>query len=475
MTRTRQRSDAIRVISRPEVPGHVSSRRAFIAQLAVIAVAAPPAVLTACGSDSSSGDKTANSGPQRGESGAQGDARRRLRPVLPPHEPVVRVRVFKARGVEPAIRIGEAQQWLRLGADSLETPEVVLRGPLDARLGPKSFSIIDANGIRAPTEGTMTLDIATMPDADGPLKLQQRRYPGPLRLVARTDVGAGAFDVINVVDLEAYLPGVVAGELYDHWRMQTRAAQAIAARSFACSEHAFFGARRAYDMTDTAASQVYLGSVRHQDSIDAVAMTRGVVLADEGLLVPGYYCSCCGGLAAVAVDAIGSSPVNDIAPLRGHTGRDVCWESRIARWTIERPVAVMTRRLIAYGKRRRRDDLANLAQIASIEATARNRHGRPRRYTVTDINRRTAELSAEKLQSAANYAGPGLSAPKRRLWSSHITVTFNGPTATLQGRGYGHGVGMCQYGAEALARSGQNHQAILAWYYPGAGLVQAYA
>ena len=53
-------------------------------------------------------------------------------------------------------------------------------------------------------------------------------------------------------------------------------------------------------------------------------------------------------------------------------------------------------------------------------------------------------------------------------------VTINVGTVILDGRGYGHGVGMCQYGAQALAKSGKNHRAILEWYYPGAELTQAY-
>ena len=80
----------------------------------------------------------------------------------------------------------------------------------------------------------------------------------------------------------------------------THAAQAIAARSFACSEHAQFGHRH-YELTNTASSQVYVGSVKHHRAVEAVAMTRGTVLSYDGLLVPGSYSSCCGGGAQPGV------------------------------------------------------------------------------------------------------------------------------------------------------------------------------
>ena len=113
-------------------------------------------------------------------------------------------------------------------------------------------------------------------------------------------------------NIEAFRRGEdVAGELYAHWKFQTRAAQAIAARSFAVSEHVHYARSRDYDVTSTASSQVYVGLVKHHDTHRAVEATRGVVLGWEGMLVPGYYSACCGGLAATAADAIGGHPAND--------------------------------------------------------------------------------------------------------------------------------------------------------------------
>ena len=84
------------------------------------------------------------------------------------------------------------------------------------------------------------------------------------------------------------------------------------------------------------------------------------------------------------------------------------------------------------------------------------------------------ELSAQSLRAAANYTGQGLERPKRPLWSSHVTVTLREGTATFDGRGYGHGVGLCQYGAQTLAASGRDYNEILSWYYPQVELEHGY-
>ena len=246
----------------------------------------------------------------------------------------MRVRVLRGAGSRAQVLIGRATQWLALGVSSDEGTEIVLRGPVVIRLGDEHWSVTDANGVRAPVDAFEPLQLVALSADENDLVVQKRAYPGRLRLVSRGDKGEHGFDVINLIDMETYLPGVVTGELFAHWLPETRAAQAIAARSFAASEHHWFRGRREWDVTSTAHSQVYRGRTDHRPSLEAVEMTRGIVLAFEGGLVPGYYSSCCGGIAASAVDAIGRNPVNDIRPLEGRTGEDVCTSAVIARWTI---------------------------------------------------------------------------------------------------------------------------------------------
>ena len=83
-------------------------------------------------------------------------------------------------------------------------------------------------------------------------------------------------------------------------------------------------------------------------------------------------------------------------------------------------------------------------------------------------------LTAEDFRRAANYCGQGLNPPEKPLRSSNFKASIVENVITFDGFGLGHGVGLCQYGAEAQARNGKSHPEILNWYYPGADLVQAY-
>jgi SpoIID/LytB domain protein len=449
-----------------------------------------------------------------------------FRPAIPRSEPIIRVRVLKIRDNNGPLRIGSEGQWIRLQRDQIPGHGVALSGPVEVAMiaapfasntnsvssaitsattsqpavnstsgggagGGGGWSIVDGKGFRATTEARESIEFSLMDAANGdvlavqePLSAQARKYPGTLRLVSRHDltaqsqspnsVNAAAFDVINDVPLESYLPGVLAGELYRTWQLQTFAAQAVAARSFAATEAAVFAGRRHYDVSSTTASQMYIGQVTLKQALEGVAMTRGLLLGYDGLLVSGYYSSCCGGTAASAIDAIGTNPVNDVAPLRGRSGPDVCTAAPVYQWKIQQSLDVLVRRIAAFGKEKHNNELANLNSLDSIVITAVNQAGRPRKMTLTDRQGRTMDISAEDFRRAANYSGQGLNPPEKPLKSSNFKASIAASTVTFDGFGLGHGVGLCQYGAQALALSGKSHTDILQWYYPGADLVQAY-
>lgn len=408
------------------------------------------------------------------------------RPALPSEEPVLRVRVLIVRDASAKVRFGAGGRWIELswpeGEESTDVPGAVrptasvLHAPVEVSIGPGGFSILDALGFRPPVAGMQVLELRPLPTEDGAplITVQGRPYPGVVRLVPRSDITTGGYDVVNHVAVESYLPGVLSKELYRHWHPQTFAAQAIAARSFACAEHAYFKDRRHYDLTNTASSQVYGGSEAGRRAIEGAFVTRGTILAHGGRLVPGYYSSCCGGVAADARDAIGDHPFNDVPPLRGRSGADVCTEAPLYSWTIERSASDLAARLKAYGEALGLDPLAQIGSLRAIEVSAVNAHGRPREYAVLADGQGQERLPAEALRRALDYAAEGLPPPDKPLWSSNVRIALSGQTASIDGHGHGHGVGLCQHGAEALARAGRGHASILAWYYPEAELVQAY-
>lgn len=310
------------------------------------------------------------------------------------------------------------------------------------------------------------------------LQIGDRRYPRRLVLTPRQDAAAngnGLFDVVNHVPLETYLPGVIERELYANWPMETFKAQAVAARSYALWEMTI-GSGRHYDLESTTASQVYGGKASNRTALQAVQATRGQVIVYEGRVVPAFFSSSTGGLGQDALVAF-PNRVDDIAPLRAR--EHGAWDraSPTYRWgPIARDQATLSRRIAAWGKRRSHAVVA-LGSLQRIEVAARNRVGRPAQYALIDASGRRFLIGCEMLRNACNFTREG-EIPlenKQKLLSSHFDVAVSGGQVRFTtGRGHGHGVGMSQWGAQAMAEAGHGYAAILGFYYPGARLQAIY-
>ena len=280
--------------------------------------------------------------------------------------------------------------------------------------------------------------------------------------------------MVNHVQLERYLPGVLDRELYSHWHPQTYQSQAIAARSYAAARLARTQ-RRHFDLEATQASQVYGGTTGNRKALLAVRETRGMVLTYSETVVPAYYSSCSGGAGQDAVVAFPDAP--DMAPLRGRDHGVWGQDCPLFRWgPIKRDRGRLSRRLAAWG-RHNAHPIGDLKHIGAIDIAARNSVQRPTKFRIRDAQGDMYELGPEFFRYAVNFRGPGappLSA-KAKLPSSHVSAVVDGQQVRfVDGRGFGHGVGMDQFGAEAMARRGHTAPAILSFYYPQSQLVQAY-
>lgn len=321
------------------------------------------------------------------------------------------------------------------------------------------------------------------------------RFPGSIRLHGRDDrmggsgsAGSGAaatpasFDVVEEVSVEAYLPGVVTKEMYPGWHPQAYRAQAIAARSYALHERA---RRRSigssFDLENTQQDQVYAGTTTDPAAIEAVSSTRGLVVAQNGRLIRAYYSSTCGDRAGSARDTWPTGPgfeFNLAEPIQAYERVCPCDRSPRHRWSVTRSRTELTQRIRGFAAERGMG-LRDLKSIASITATGFNTVGRPSRYTVTDTDGRTWELSAEDLRLACNHPGPAAAKLpaiefSSRVLSGDIAFNMTGDSVIINGRGFGHAVGMCQFGAQSLAQQGEKGEKIVEHYYKGARVTKAY-
>jgi stage II sporulation protein D len=316
------------------------------------------------------------------------------------------------------------------------------------------------------------------PEGTAWLRLGATVYPNTLVLLAEapapgTSAGS-AYDVVNNLPVERYIPGVLAKELFESWQPETFRALAVAARTYAIAECAQ-SRNQPWDVEATQASQAYAGATSNTKALSAVAATAGQVLTWEGRVFPAYYSSCCGGTGQDAARAIAGAP--DIPPLRGQVHGAWCAASPQFRWgPITRSKADLAARLSAWGAAHGHS-IARIRGLRDIQITARNTVGRPTQFTIVDSAGQAWRLGPETFRFACNYAGSGTAGlpASATLKSSYCEVRVAGEYVYFTaGRGFGHGAGLCQYGAEGLALKGYNYASILGFYYPGARIEKAY-
>lgn len=313
----------------------------------------------------------------------------------------------------------------------------------------------------------------------GNLAINKTPYPGRIQLAARTNKAnqlTGRFDTVNHVGMESYLPGVLSKELYASWDLDAYRAQAIAARSYAIWEMNLPIRRNShFDLEASQASQAYLGAKANDKARTAVADTAGQVLVFEGRVLPAFYSSCSGG---VGQDAIAAWPnkVDNLAPLQGRIHGGWGKQSTKFRWgPIKRDRTTLSKRIAAWGTVNNHR-VASIGTLASVQTTKTNKVGRPTKLRLTDTAGRPVDINVEDLRMATNFLASGLSKIDRAeiAFSSHAVYTIAAETVTITGQGFGHGVGLCQFGAQHMASAGNRHDKILGFYYPGAKIQKAY-
>ncbi len=318
-------------------------------------------------------------------------------------------------------------------------------------------------------------------------------WRGALHVIATPD-GDGV-TVINVVELESYLAGVLPREIgrgRPASQLAALAAQAVAARTYVAAR---LGAReaRGFDVYADVRDQVYSGAAV-EDSLctAAIAATAGLVLrSPDGTLADAFFHSTCAGHTA-AKDAVwptAPDPLLPGVPDRRPDGQPWCAASKYSQWTAtwtwSELEGVLARTLPGY-----LDYLTGGGRVAwrpgafSAAGDAGGADGRePGRLLDLRVHRRTDEGRVDVLEITCDAGIYRVRGDQTRrvlvpadgrpsmLRSAWFDLEVEAGTAVIaRGRGWGHGLGMCQMGALGRAEAGQDVAGILAAYYPGARL-----
>ncbi len=420
--------------------------------------------------------------------------------ALPPEHygdrgPDLRVRI--RTGVESVKLGGSAPVMFWPGVPGGEKNPLRSTGTVNVTLENGQFVLRSPEGVAAADVSTGVW--AAPVDASGPgaggisvIAIDGVEHPGRVHFVARSDVSPRAFDVVEHVSLEDYLPGVVGKEMVIGWPLTAFQVQAVCARTYALHERSLSARRNEhFDLENSERDQVYAGVQRNPTVLEAVRSTRGQVLVERDTIFRTYYSSTCGGRTASARDTWPTGKgyeYNLAAPIQAHPRESMCEKSPLYRWTVDRDRDELARRIRGFGERQQLM-VRKLKALHSIEPMTFNDDGRPSKYKVIEPGGTWYALSGEELRLACNNsvaAGPvagvaGAPIPglplverKTRVHSSDFSVRSTRDGMTFSGRGFGHGVGMCQYCAKGFADRGDDWRTIALRFYPGATLKQLY-
>lgn len=401
----------------------------------------------------------------------------RPRPVPPREEPTVRVLVGVSPGME-GVSLDHPQHFLWLAQRGTGRSATV-SSPLTVRLQAGEWVATEERRPNGGGDGRIVfpadrpLEVHPLADAKPVVVWGRTSFPGSL--VLHED--QGRVEVVVHVGLESYLPGVLAKELFPGWHAEAYRAQAVAARSYSLVEMDRWHDRRHYDMVAGERNQAWIGETTRPQALSGVKSTEGQVLTFDGAVVPGYYSSCCGGVGANVGDSVNSNPFHDIAPLQSgnhgpRTGAACCESASVRTWSVELGETDMRNRLREWGRERKRPDIVALGRIIVIERSRENASGRAVQYTIEDAGGVRFTIDAEEFRRALNAYGP--SGGRSIRSGDFLAGRTRGGSWRLEGRGFGHGCGLCQYGAQGMAMEGATASHILQRYYPGASLTEAW-
>ncbi len=272
---------------------------------------------------------------------------------------------------------------------------------------------------------------------------KKRRYRGDLEIKVQKN---GELLVINSLGLEDYVKGILRHEVCDRWPLEVIKAQAVAARTYALHQMRS-NEGKDYDLTSDIYSQVYGGrsAERYRTNI-AAERTEDQVMLYQGKLLPAYFHAACGG----KTEDVRALWKDDIPPLKGVVCH-FCRNSPHYNWRRNYRLKDIQDILNTHGYK-----LGLLNEIKILQKTP---SGRAKTLLITERDGPPIVIEANDFR---NIVGPNL------IKSNFYTIEMKGYYFDLIGHGWGHGVGLCQWGAFTMAKKRYDYQEILRYYYPGA-------
>ncbi|MBV6518115.1 MAG: hypothetical protein DCC43_05965 [Candidatus Brocadia sp.] len=312
---------------------------------------------------------------------------------------------------------------------------------------PKGTISISNGGIRIGNKHYNHSELRIVTQQDGRIELNNVRYRGEIRILQQPN---NKFSVIEEIDLESFIAGVLGSEMPQAWNDEALRAQAVTARTYAMYKKKVNRDNIYHlDMLELA----YRGVANETSRLTKIVQdTKGIVMVYNWNIFPAYFHSTCGGHTEDVHHVFGK---DSIPPLSGvvcnycNNSKHSSWSKDISKSTIEKKL------------QEAKVSISSIRAVKTVDPGAGD-HGS--RVEIASASG-TKEMNANDFRL---LIGPN------NLLSTSFQTKSNEKSITFSGKGWGHGVGLCQYGAQAMAQKGFPWAAILKHYYPKIELVRVY-
>ncbi len=320
-------------------------------------------------------------------------------------------------------------------------------GALVAQWPNLKWQLVEASHLGLKIGETLTEAKALVlePPEDAILRVDAKPYRGSL-IFYRTS--KGKLTVVNRLGLEEYLVGALASEVNSDWPMEALKAHAVVSRTMAAHRIWIQHGHASFDMTADTTTHLYHGVASERERARmAVQETRGQVLAYGGELLSATFHANCGGHTEDASELW--EVRGDPTPLKGRPD-PFCRNLKHFRWQTNLPLSHFMNALGPVAK--------EIGSVTSCVILERNASNRVRTVRLIGTQGSTT-LSGRRFRELVGA---------NQLRSLNFTVKVSTKGVFFDGFGWGHGVGLCQWGAYGMARQGHTMDEILSFYFPGA-------
>tara|TARA_B100001971_G_scaffold215193_1_gene259938 strand:+ start:16432 stop:17580 length:1149 start_codon:yes stop_codon:yes gene_type:complete len=360
---------------------------------------------------------------------------------------------------EPSIRVRIAKAIHDVNISGTDLVKTVSGQPIEQYYPGKKRFVFNCRPLKSLVKKNEPILLAKITSRTGLMEFNQKKYRGSLFLVSSYK-GKGC-DVINKLNLETYISSLLPKEMNAKWPLEALKAQAVAARSYAIhliktkQVKKTNGFETYYDLENSEKHQVN-GSffeVTYETS-KATRLTRGQVLLPKSQrITPIFFHSKCGGKTRLP-EQVWSNKVD------GYSSVDCpyCHKHGVADWKIDIPKSRFDHALRKGMQVYQNKDIKSQLSLAPDDKS----YPQLRLYSNDDVHL----LKKSRIRSILG---------RKKAPSNYFKFEKNNNNSiTLNGKGYGHGVGLCQFGAYEMAKRGYSYTDILAHYFPEMKLKKLY-